>query len=162
VITLQRVSRKGLHRSARDALLVIPGERVSPPLKLMLATEILVAYVRVRRRMTRTDLRVLVSWIRSQPKARCAGLEAGSLESRLVAVRLANAVIRTLRIVPTDPRCLEQALVLSWLLSARTISHTLVIGAHSRPDFEAHAWVEHLGRPLLPAQAFGESRLLEI
>lgn len=140
----------------------IPGERVSPALKIVLAAEILAAYVVARWRMSRRDIRDVVSASRARWGARPAAWEPGSREEWLVAHRLGNAVGRTLRILPTDSRCLVQALVLSRLLSARGISSTLVIGAHSRPDFAAHAWVEHDGHPVLPQQGFHESRLLEL
>jgi transglutaminase superfamily protein len=141
---------------------VIPGERVPPRLKLVLAAEILGIYARVRYRMQRADIRDVVMSIRSRPPVRPAELEEGSLAARVVAARLANAVGRTLRVLPTDSRCLVQALTLSWLLSARGISSRLVIGAHSRPEFAAHAWVEHHGMAVLPPEDFDESRLLEI
>jgi hypothetical protein len=57
---------------------------------------------------------------------------------------------------------LVQSLVLSRLLTARAISSTLVIAAHAQPDFAAHAWLEHEGRPVLPPQGFNESKLVEI
>lgn len=145
-----------------SALRVIPGERVPPPLKLALAAEIVGIYARARWRMTRADIRDVVASIRDRPPVRPAGVQPGSLDARLVAARLANAVNRTLRVLPTDSRCLVQALTLSRLLSARGIPSTIVIGAHSRPDFAAHAWVEHLGMPVQPPEDFSEARLLEI
>jgi hypothetical protein len=144
------------------ALRVAPGESVSLPLKVILAAEILIVYVATRWRLSRRNFRDLARAIRARQLAEPTGSEPGSLEARLVAARLGNAVCRTLRILPTDARCLTQALVLSSLLSARGISSTLVIGAHSKPEFAAHAWVEHDGRPVLPTHDFGESRLLEI
>jgi hypothetical protein len=52
-----------------------------------------------------------------------------------------------------------QSLVLIGLLSRRGISSVLVIGVKSSPDFEAHAWVEHNDRALLPSGEF--RRLVE-
>lgn len=144
------------------ALHVIPGERLPARMKVVLVLEILLVYVRMRSRMRRDDIRAVVRAIRARPPSRPAGLEPGSHEARLVAIRLSNAVNRTLRILPTDSRCLVQSLVVSWLLSARAIPSTLVIGAHSKPNFAAHAWVEHEGCPVLPPQDFYESRLVEI
>ncbi len=44
------------------------------------------------------------------------------------------------------PNCLEQSLVLWWLLRARRISADLRVGARKDADrFEAHAWVELAG-----------------
>lgn len=143
-------------------LRVIPSERVSLPQRALLATEILGAYVQARWKMPRGDIRGVVAALRDRSPVRHAGVEPGSLDARLVAVRLANAVNRTLRLLPTDSRCLVQALTLSRLLSARDIPSTIVIGAHSQPEFAAHAWVEHLGRPIQPPEGFSEARLLEI
>lgn len=69
---------------------------------------------------------------------------------------------RTLRLLPTDSRCLAQSLVLLRMLSDRGIPATFIIGAHSRPEFEAHAWIEYAGAPVLPTLGFEESRLLEL
>ncbi len=66
------------------------------------------------------------------------------------AGRLAWAVQRTLRVVPTDSRCLMQSLVLTRLLARRGISSSLVIGVRPAGEFEAHAWVEYCERALLP------------
>jgi Transglutaminase-like superfamily len=148
--------------SIRRALRVVPGERVPPHLKLVLGVEILAVYGRMRWRMPRTHLRELVASVRDRPPTRDAGLEPQSLDARLVAARLAHAVDRTLRPLPTDSRCLVQALVLSSLLSQRGIDSTLVIGAHSKPEFAAHAWLEHWGMPVQPPEDFNESRLLEL
>jgi hypothetical protein len=144
------------------ALRVVPGERLSAPAKLALIAEILITYTRIRPRLLRQNFRQLALEVRSQPPARRTGLERGSLEARIVASRLGNAVYRTLRLLPTDSPCLTQALVLSSLLAARAIDGTVVIGAHSSPEFEAHAWVECQGRPLLPPLEFYESRLREL
>jgi len=159
---LSRAKQRSPRGRRSEALRVIPGERVPILLKPVLIGEILVAYLRVRQRMSTADIRDVVSSIRALPATRPTNLEPGSLEARLVAGRLANAVGRTLRVLPTDSRCLIQSLVLTRLLSDRAIPSTIVIGAHSRPDFAAHAWVEHLGRPVQRPDAFNESRLFEI
>jgi hypothetical protein len=130
--------------------------------KVALASEILVVYARVRLHMRRGDIRDLVASIRARSASRTAPAEAGSLEAGLTAARLANAVTRTLRTLPTDARCLSESLVLLWLLSRRAIPSTLVIGAHMSPQFEAHAWIEHAGRPLLTPSSFSDDRLVEI
>jgi hypothetical protein len=132
------------------------------PQKVALASEILVVYARVRLQMRRGDIRDVVASIRAQPASKTAPGEAGSLEVWLTAARLANAVTRTLRTLPTDTRCLSQSLVLLWLLVRRAIPSTVVIGAHTSPEFEAHAWIEHRGRPLLTPGSFSDDRLVEI
>jgi hypothetical protein len=141
---------------------VAPDESVPWPARPMLVAEILSVYLRVRWLTWRRDIRGAVSTIRSTPAGRPAGPTPGSLEAQLIAVRLGGAVRRTLRVLPTDSRCLVQALVLSGLLASRGISSTLVIGARPQPWFTAHAWVEHEGQPVLPPRGFGELRLVKI
>jgi len=146
----------------RSALRPVPQGRVPSLLKVVLVAEILAAYVVARWRMPRGNIRDVVLASRGRSGTLPERLEPGSPEALRAAARLGNAVTRTLGTLPTDSRCLVQALVLSRLLSARGISSTLVIGAHAKPDFAAHAWVEHDGRPVLPQQDFHESRLLEL
>lgn len=63
------------------------------------------------------------------------------LESAAHRVALASAFS------PGRARCLEQALVLWFILRRRHIAATFHIGV--RPDRPiAHAWVEHAGRPI--------------
>lgn len=109
--------------------------------------------------MPRHDIRDVVAATRAGPAASPA---APGPDAALVAARLGYAVSKTLRVLPTDSRCLVQALVLTRLLSIRGISSRLVIGARSQPDFAAHAWVEHAGQPVLPAAEYGDSRLIEL
>jgi hypothetical protein len=143
-------------------LRVIRRGLVANAMKVVLAAEILIVYLRMRWLMRRGDVRSIVSAIRVRSASRPTRVDPGSPEARLVAVRLGSAVGRTLRILPTDSRCLVQSLVLSWLLSARAISSTLVIGARPKPQFAAHAWVEHEGQPVLPPRGFDELRLVEM
>lgn len=50
--------------------------------------------------------------------------------------------------------CLERALVLWWQLRRRGVAANLRIGARKEQDrFEAHAWVEVAGQPLLDADS---------
>lgn len=78
----------------------------------------------------------------------------------LTALRLGRAVGRTLKLLPSDSRCLIQSLVLTRLLARRSIPNVLVIGVRQAPEFQAHAWVEHEGRPILPAGSY--QRLTEL
>jgi hypothetical protein len=58
--------------------------------------------------------------------------------------RLASSTAHSL---PFRSNCLEQSLVLWWLLTRRGIPVDLKIGARKEADrFEAHAWVEFEGR----------------
>ena len=128
----------------------------------MLAAEILIVYMHVRWLLRREDVRSIVSRGRVVPPRGAPELETGSREDRVVAVRLGGAVRRTLNVLPADSRCLVQSLVLSRVLSARAIPSTVVIAARSEPRFDAHAWVEHDGFPLLPPRGFDALRLVEI
>jgi hypothetical protein len=144
------------------ALRIIPGERLSPPGKLVLSAEVVLTYLRVRWWMRRQRIEDVVAATRATEVLRPANVEPGSLDARLIGGRLANAVDRTLRLLPTDSRCLVQALTLSRLLAVRGVDSTVVIGAESAPNFEAHAWLEHRGFALQSPEQFGDSRLAEI
>jgi hypothetical protein len=130
-----------------------------PPLdvarKAALATEIVVAYARVRWLLRRQDFPRALELIRS----------AGSGEPRTGAAtddRLARAVRRTLRRLPADSRCLMQSLVLTRLLARRGRGSRLVIGVTPSGGFGAHAWVERDGVALLPARERSFERLTEL
>jgi hypothetical protein len=133
---------------------------ILPPLsrvgRLRLATETLSLYVAVRWRLWRSDVKGTVDALRGVDRQwRDAGLE-----TYWQGVRLAKATTRTLRILPTDSRCLMKSLVLLGLLSRRGIGATLIVAVKAEPAFAAHAWIEHDHRPLLPAGEYG--RLVEL
>lgn len=128
----------------------------------MLVGEILGVYAATRRRMPRGDIRHIAGASRALLQRTPPTQPPAGQDSWDVAAHLGRAVYRTLRVLPTDSRCLVQSLVLSRMLSARGIASTLVIGARSRLGFEAHAWVEHDGRPVLPPRGFQDSRLVEL
>ena len=136
--------------------------RMSVPQKVILASEIVFVFALVRLQMRRDDIRDVVASIRTRPAIRSVSAEAGAPDVWLTATRLARAVTRTLGALPTDTRCLSQSLVLLWMLSRRAIPSTLVIAAHGSEQFEAHAWIEHAGRPLLSPCGFSDDRLVEI
>jgi hypothetical protein len=151
--------RPGLRRLSVGR--AIPTGPMPPSLKATLAAEILTSYVTARWMMARREIRDVVLATRSRlDQAPAAAQDAP--DSEVTAARLGYAVARTLRKLPTDSRCLVQALVLSRMLSERGIASTLVIGARSQPEFSAHAWVEHGGRPVLSPAGFDESRLVEL
>ena len=112
-------------------------EPLSPLAKIALVAEILTEYV--------------PSWrILGEP----------NVVEMVRAARLGRAVRRTLALLPTDSRCLIRSLVLTRLLARRSIPNTLVIGVRKTSEFEAHAWVEHAGQPILPAGDY--TRLTEL
>jgi hypothetical protein len=139
-------------------VLASPDEAFRPlPLggKLALAYEILRTYVRVRRSGKGRDIRAVIDEISA-----AAPVRDNDRASFVNGVRLGRAVGRTLRLLPSDTRCLNRSLVLTDMLSRRGIQASFVIGVRSDDGFEAHAWVEHRGIPLLPDEAF--DRLVEI
>lgn len=119
--------------------------------KTGLALEIVREYVPSWRILRTVNVVDMVAAARGVPATRAAG--PPDLEHQ-TALRLGRAVNRTLRLLPTDSRCLIQALVLTRLLARRSIPNVLVIGVRQAPKFEAHAWVEHSGRPVLPAGSY--------
>ena len=128
----------------------------------MLVGEILGVYTATRWRLPRGDIREVAAASRTVLERTPAVAPPRGQDSWDVAAHLGWAVYRTLRVLPTDSRCLVQSLVLSRMLAARGIQSTLVIGAHSQPQFTAHAWVEHEGRPVLPPRGYQDSRLIEL
>lgn len=122
--------------------------------KLSLALEILAAYVHVRWSLRRSDFPGALERIRSTRT-----IEPGPAESD---ERLVRAVRRTLRVLPADTRCLIESLVVTRLLARRGRDTRLVIGVSPSGTFDAHAWVERDGRPLLPVHQFAEGRLAEL
>jgi Transglutaminase-like superfamily len=79
--------------------------------------------------------------IRPQPGHEPAGAQ-GAEEARRVA-RMVSAAARN---GPWRPTCLEQSVVLLWLLARQGIPAQLRIGVRKQPEaLEAHAWVESGG-----------------
>lgn len=121
--------------------------------KVGLALEVLRAYVCVRRELRRATLPEALDRLRTPSSGTPSSEETN---------RLARAVRRTLRVLPTDTRCLSQSLVLTALLARRGVPSTLVIGVSPGESFGAHAWVEHQGVPLLPPYEAEFTRLVEL
>ena len=63
------------------------------------------------------------------------------------AVDIAERVARAAAFFPGRALCLEQSLVLHYVLRRAGIQSVLRLGVMGRP-FGAHAWVEHAGAPL--------------
>lgn len=143
---------------ASEALAGPRPRAFSPVRKAVLVAEIVGAYVHVRWWLWRTDLP------RTLAAARAGRGEpsADGRESLVLGTRLGQAVGRTLRVLPTDSRCLMQALVLTRLLSGRGIESALVIGVAVEPEFAAHAWVESDDVPLLPTNGSAYARLVRM
>ena len=133
--------------------LVVRDTRLPFARKIGLALEVLREYVRVRRELRRATLPEALERLRAP--------DSGTASPEDIT-RLARAVRRTLRLVPTDTRCLSQSLVLTALLARRGVRSTLVIGVSPGESFGAHAWIEHQGVPLLPAHEADFQRLTEL
>ena len=132
--------------AATDTLAHAP---LSGRVKLALVCEVAAAYAVARWTLRRHGLRETLARIRSE-LARGAAPE--SERDRLAAgLRLGRAVSATLRVLPVDSRCLISSLVLTRLLARRGIESQLVISVRPGEKFAAHAWVEHGGLALLPA-----------
>ena len=124
--------------------------------KIALIREIITAYVAMWRVLGTSDVLQMAARAREVP-ARERVVDA--LEHQ-VARRLGKVVGKTLGVLPTDSRCLIRSLVLLRLLARRSIPSTLVIGVRKNSGFEAHAWVEHDGEPILPPGEY--TRLMEM
>ena len=125
--------------------------------RIALLSEILIEYVPTWRILRKSDVVEMVRAARNVPATRERGPSA---QEHKLALRLGRAVVKTLTLLPTDSRCLIRSLVLSRILTRRSIPHTLVIGVRNDPDFAAHAWVEHDNLPVLPAGQY--TRLTEL
>jgi hypothetical protein len=80
-----------------------------------------------------------------------AGIEsAGEGDPRRAAHRTAALLTAVARYVFPRPNCLHRSLVLNRVLSAQGIASDIRYGVRRRDGrFEAHAWVEHDGEPLM-------------
>jgi len=131
------------------------GQRVA------LAFEVLTTYCAVRLAIRGDDLPAAMSRLRGDfDQTTSATTTSEDLHGP--ASRLGYVVSNILRLLPTDSRCLMRSLVLTKLLARRDIPSTLIIGVSAAPEFKAHAWVEHAGRPLLPSYGPMFSRLVEL
>jgi hypothetical protein len=124
-----------------------------------LGLEIVVAYVRARRELRRAPIEQVVERLRPAGPSEAPSPAAAEREE---ARSLGWVVVRTLRFLPGDTRCLRRSLVLLQLLARRGIAARLVIGVRTRPDFLGHAWVECGGMPVLSPLDGSFGRLVEL
>jgi hypothetical protein len=103
--------------------------------RLLLALEVVAAYVYVRMTMRGPDIRQTLARLRE-------GASTATPDDMKVALRLARAVDRTLAFIPRRSRCLVKSLVLTKLLARRGIDSSLLIAVAPGPQLEAHAWLE--------------------
>ena len=141
-------------------LLVTPrgDSSLGPWQRVVLTIEVLATYCTVRWAIRGDDLPGAVARLRRDFE------QAGPAEEDRhgSASRLGYVVSSILKLLPTDSRCLMRSLVLTRLLARRGVPSTLIIGVSAAPEFAAHAWVEHAGRPLLPSYGPAFARLVEL
>ncbi len=127
---------------------VAGAPQFAPIAKARLGFEIVLAYCRVRRSVGRHELPQMLREARQglSPETDAPALSA------IDAARLGRAVMRTLRLVYPEPPCLTRSLVLISVLARRGTWGDLVIAVQptGTATIDAHAWVEHHGRALLP------------
>lgn len=88
---------------------------------------------------------LLFRFIPSQP----ATTNGARHEDTYLAFQIPRLELAAARHLPLRTNCLEQSLVLCWLLQRRGIAAELRIGARKKSDrLEAHAWVELDGKAL--------------
>jgi transglutaminase superfamily protein len=126
--------------------------------RVLLAIEIVRAYAAAHRALARKPIVEVLAQLRDRP-AEARQSDALTLHE---ARRLGHAVSRLLALLPGDTRCLRRSLVLTRLLADRGLASRLIIGTRSGPDFLAHAWVEHLDRPVLSPGDGSFARLVEL
>jgi hypothetical protein len=142
-----------------DGAIVDEMQMRSPLGKAKLVREVLITYVRMRWLLLRRGLPGTVAALRATG---VPALSDPELLQQVRSMRLGNGVARTLRVLPTDGRCLMRSLVLLGLLAKRGIAATLVIGVRTEGGFLAHAWLELGGVALLESHGEAYSRLVEL
>jgi hypothetical protein len=128
---------------------------------MVLSAEIIWVYAVMLVRVRRQGIDEIAWRTRRRCEARAVRASRAPEEREFLARRLSRAVSRTLTVLPTDSRCLMQSLVLTRLLSARSVPSRLVIGTRTDPPFMAHAWVECDGVAILPSLGYEDFRLAE-
>jgi hypothetical protein len=130
-------------------------KRMPADLRLRVAFEIVGTYLQVRWRMLRGDVTFVVESLRGD------AVDVHSpYDAYRIGRRLGRPVRRTLDPLPWDSRCLMRSLVLLRMLARRDVVCRLVIGVRPGEKFEAHAWIEHDGHPLLPTLGYERLTIL--
>ncbi len=140
----------------------IPSERSAAsatPGRVRLAVEVVGTYVWVRWLVLRRGPVSAVSVLRRGLTEDAHEPDNGRV---LRGLRFGRAVVKVLRLLPTDSRCLMRSLVLTKMLARRGVYGKVVIGVSPEPSFAAHAWVEVDGQPLLSTDESTYHRLVEI
>src|SRR3954468_13204462 len=128
------------------------------------------ATARIRTRELRFVLRAMGTLLATGVALRLHGLAharrfaarpaAASVREPLRPERIARLLFLASRFGPYRPGCLVRSLALQRLLRRHGIESRLRIGVRKRRAvIEAHAWVEHEGRPLLEADGVSSEYL---
>jgi transglutaminase superfamily protein len=139
----------------REAAKAVPARR-----KVPLAIEIVRTYLKVRWLLLYRGLPATLVALRRGLREHSSG-ESEQVR-RMQGARIGHAVVRVLRVLPTDGRCLMRSLVLAGLLARRGVYAKLIIGVTPDPRFEAHAWVEVDALPVLRTDEQRFHRLVEL
>lgn len=132
--------------------------RLGPLRRALLAAEVLRSYLLARWLLGRRPLPEALAALRA-PRRHAMS----SPEDRIALARhLAWATVRTIEPLPLDSRCLMRSLVLTRLLARRALASTFVLSAAPGPRFEAHAWVELDGEPLLVPAGVDHQQLVRL
>jgi hypothetical protein len=126
--------------------------------RVRLACEITATYVTVRRLLRRSTLPETVHELRLGT----IDVEHRDPETLSLGRHLAWATVRTIALLPADSRCLMRALVLTHVLARRGLGSSFILSATPEPTFEAHAWVELGGEPLLAPGGTDHRSLLRL
>ncbi len=133
-------------------------EKWTPTRKIRLAFEIVPIYARARWLLARREFPQVLEALRADMEP----TTLSELDQQLLGVRLGRGVERTLGPLPADSRCLIKSLVLTRLLARRGVDTRFIIGVRWEPNFQAHAWVEKAGIPLVDDGAGAYERLAEL
>lgn len=124
--------------------------------RLALAIEVLRTYALARRLLATRPIADAVDELRAPAVPRLPA-EPGTPR------RLSRATTLVVGRLPGENRCLIRSLVLLRLLARRDLEAILVLSAASDGDgLDAHAHIEHGGRPLLPPGGEGHATLARL
>ena len=136
-------------------------DRLAPIPRLRLTLEVVMTYLRVRWLMRRDEPERVVRALRAQVSDSRPGGELERENEVFAAWRLARAMEKVLKRLPSDSRCLFSSLTLIGMLERRGIDQELLIAVRPQP-FAAHAWVEVEGEAVLPDADPGYERIAEL
>lgn len=129
--------------------------RLSRSRRVALALEVLRAYATVRVVVRRGPITQTVATLRRTNTP-------DRPDDPALGRHLAWATVKTISLLPADSRCLMRALVLTRVMARRGLRSEFVLSASTASSFEAHAWIEHAGAPLLEPGGDDHQALLRL